>query len=120
MKINYTTKNKRLNVKIESDSIKEIFKELAKFQEIFDEPICQLCKSDNIQFIVRTIDGNDYYELKCKDCFGKLSFGQHKSGNTLFPKRKLESIKHDHGWHKWNSNEWNSNEENNNEENKNV
>ena len=100
MKIQYTTKNQRLNVQIESDSVKEVFKELAKFQEIFDEENCQLCKNDNLQFIVRTVEGNDYYELKCNDCFGKLSFGQHKTGNTLFPKRKVEDSKY--GWHKWN------------------
>jgi len=104
MKIQYTTKNKRLNVAIESGSVKEIFKELAKFQEIFDESSCKMCKSENLQFVVRTVDGNDYYELKCNDCFGKLSYGQHKTGNTLFPKRKIENAESVKGWHKWNGN----------------
>jgi hypothetical protein len=111
MKVKYTTKNKSLNVTIDSDSVKDVFKELAKFQEIFDEPICQLCKSDNLQFIVRTVEGNDYYELKCNDCFAKLSFGQHKTGNTLFPKRKVENSTN--GWHKWNGNGVNKNVSNN-------
>jgi hypothetical protein len=98
MKIKYTTKNQRLNVEINSDSVKEAFKELALFQEVFDEKYCQLCKNDDLQFVVRTVEGNDYYELKCKNCFAKLTFGQHKSGNTLFPKRKEGT----NGWFKWN------------------
>ena len=107
MKINYTTKNQRLNVEINTDSIKDAFKELAIFQEVFDETNCQLCKNDDLQFVVRTVDNNDYYELRCKSCFAKLAFGQHKSGGSLFPKRKLASgefDKENKGWHKWNGN----------------
>ena len=104
MKINYTTKNQRLNVDIEADSAKDAFKKLSEFQEIFDESNCGQCNNDNLQFIVRTVEGNDYYELKCKACGAKLAFGQHKSGGTLFPKRKLADGTYDRehqGWHKW-------------------
>jgi hypothetical protein len=103
MKINYQTKN-RLSVDIETDSAKDAFKKLAEFQEVFDESQCGLCKNNDLQFIVRTVDGNDYYELKCKACFAKLAYGQHKSGGSLFPKRKLAdgSFDREHkGWHKW-------------------
>lgn len=104
MKINYTTKNQRLNVEIDSDSVKETFKKLAEFQEVFDESHCQLCNHEDLQFVVRTVDGNDYHELKCKNCFAKLAFGQHKSGGSLFPKRKNSegSFDKEHqGWHQW-------------------
>ena len=104
MKINYTTKNNRLNVEIESESAKDAFKKLAEFQEVFAESQCGQCKSEDIQFIVRTVDGNDYYELKCRSCAAKLAFGQHKSGGTLFPKRKLPDGSYDSknkGWHQW-------------------
>ncbi len=106
MKINYQTKN-RLNVELEADSTKEVFKQLAEFQEVFDEANCGLCDNDDLQFVVRTIDGNDFYELKCKNCSGKLVYGQHKSGGSLFPKRKLADGSYDkenHGWHKWTPN----------------
>lgn len=97
MKVTYT--NKKLNVEIDENSAKDVFKRLAEFQEVFDETNCGLCGNENLQFVVRTVEGNDYYELKCKDCNGKLAYGQHKSGGSLFPKRK------DHyeskGWHKW-------------------
>jgi hypothetical protein len=104
MKIRYTTKNQRINVEIDSDSVKETFKKLAEFQEVFDEAICQLCNKDDLQFIVRTVDGNDYHELKCRNCFAKLAFGQHKVGGSLFPKRKNSDgsfDKENKGWHKW-------------------
>jgi hypothetical protein len=105
MKIKYTTKNKRLEAEIESDSVKETFKKLAEFQEVFDESSCGLCQNDDIRFIVRTVESNDYYELKCKNCFAKLAFGQHKSGGSLFPKRKNSdgTYSESKGWHKWNS-----------------
>ncbi|MBU0460717.1 MAG: hypothetical protein KKH52_01680 [Nanoarchaeota archaeon] len=104
MKINYTTKNQRLNVEINSDSVKDAFKELAIFQEVFDEDSCQLCHNEELQFVVRTVDRNDFYELKCKKCFAKLAYGQHKSGGSLFPKRKNSEGNYDNnqGWHKWN------------------
>ena len=104
MKINYTTTNQRINVEIESQNAKDAFKQLAEFQEVFDEQSCGMCQSQNIQFIVRTVDSNDYYELKCKQCTAKLAFGQHKAGGTLFPKRKKEDGSYDYqfkGWHKW-------------------
>jgi len=97
MKVNYT--NKKLNVEIDADSAKEAFKKLAEFQEVFDETSCGLCKGEEIQFVVRNVEGNDYYELKCRSCGGKLAFGQHKSGNSLFPKRKEHY--ETKGWHKW-------------------
>jgi len=96
MKIKYTSKNQRMNVEIDSDSVKDTFKKLAEFQEVFDESSCTLCNNDDLQFVVRTVDGNDFYELKCKKCSAKRAFGQHKSGGSLFPKN---------GWHKWNGNQ---------------
>ena len=105
MKIKYTTRNNRLTAEITSDSVKETFKKLSEFQEIFDEPCCGLCQNENLKFNVRTVEANDYYELKCSKCFAKLAFGQHKSGGSLFPKRKLADGSYDtqhQGWHKWN------------------
>ncbi len=106
MKVQYTSKNNRLNVEIQSESVKDTFKKLAEFQEVFDEQNCGICKNDNIQFIVRTVENNDYFELKCRSCNAKLAFGQHRSGGSLFPKRKLANGSYDYqtkGWFKWNS-----------------
>lgn len=102
MKVLYKA-NDKLQFEIEASGQKEVFKELAVIQEIFAEAKCGMCGSANIRFIVRNVEGNDYYELRCMDCGAILTFGQHKKGGTLFPKRKDDNgnyLPHN-GWHKW-------------------
>lgn len=103
MKVIYTTKSKQLQVEIEGTT-KDVFKQLAEFQEVFDERQCGVCQSEDIHFLVRTVEGNDFYELKCRKCGAKLAFGQNKIGGGLFPKRKLADGSYDKekkGWHTW-------------------
>lgn len=102
MKVKYSVNNK-LQFELEGSGQKEVFKELALIQEIFGEEFCGLCKSTNVKYIVRNVDGNDYYELRCADCGAILAFGQHKKGGTLFPKRKDDDGNYlpNKGWHKW-------------------
>jgi translation initiation factor 2 beta subunit (eIF-2beta)/eIF-5 len=103
MKISYKI-NDKLTVELDGSGQKEIFKELSLVQEIFSEGNCGLCDSTNLRFVVRNVDGNDYYELRCSDCGAILSFGQHKKGGTLFPRRKDDNGNYlpNKGWHKWN------------------
>jgi hypothetical protein len=102
MKVIYKA-NDKLTFELEASGQKEIFKELALIQEIFSEEKCGLCSSTNLKFIVRNVDGNDYYELRCADCGALLAFGQHKKGGTLFPKRKDDNGNYlpNKGWHKY-------------------
>lgn len=102
MKLNYRVSD-RLSFELEGEGQKEIFKELASIQEIFGEEACGLCKSHNLRYVVRNVDGNDYYELRCADCGAILAFGQHKKGGTLFPRRKDDDGKWlpNRGWHKY-------------------
>ena len=104
MKYIYTTANGRLTVEFEADEQKAAWKQLAIFQEVFTETKCGVCGSENLRFVTRTVDKNDFYELHCIDCGAKLAFGQHKTGGTLFPKRKDEDDKlmPNNGWFKWN------------------
>jgi hypothetical protein len=103
MKVKYKVNN-NLEFEVEGSGQKEVFKELAIIQEIFGEGSCGLCNKNNIKFIVRNVEGNDYYELRCSDCNGVLAFGQHKKGGTLFPKRRDENNNWlpNKGWYKWN------------------
>lgn len=103
MKVKYKVGDK-LEFELEGAGQKEIFKELALIQEIFAEEHCGLCNKSNLRFVVRSVDGNDYYELRCSDCGAILAFGQHKKGGTLFPKRKDDDGNYlpNKGWHKWN------------------
>ena len=102
MKLRYKV-GEKLEFELEGAGQKEIFKELTAIQEIFGEDACGVCGSKNIKFIVRNIENNDYFELRCSDCGAILAFGQHKKGGTLFPKRKDEDGHYlpNKGWHKW-------------------
>lgn len=103
MKVNYKTKDGRMNVDIEGDGQSAIFAGIGRFQEVFEESKCGKCKSDNIRYVVRVVDDNPYYELRCKDCGAKLAYGAHKKGGGLFPKRKDgDDWLPDNGWVKWN------------------
>ena len=103
MKVSYTTTNNRIQVEFEAPNEKEVFKVLNRIQEVFDESKCGNCGENDLMFCVRNVDDNDYFELKCRKCFHKLAFGQHKKGNTLFPKRFDDEGKFvgKNGWFKW-------------------
>lgn len=102
MKVLYKA-NDKMQFEVEGGGQKELFKEIAQIQEIFGEDKCGMCKKDNIKLSLRTIEDNDYFELKCVSCGATLSFGQHKKGGTLFPKRKDENNNYmpNNGWYKW-------------------
>lgn len=104
MKLKYTTNNGRISVELEADTQRELFAQIAKFQEVFEETNCGKCGDDNLKFVVRTVDDNEYFELRCSKCGAKLAFGSMKKGGGLFPKRKDgDSWLADNGWLKWNS-----------------
>lgn len=111
MKLRYTTANGKVSVEFDGESQKDLFSQIASFQEVFEETKCGKCGSENLQFIVRTVEENDYYELRCKDCGARLAFGVNKKGGGLFPKRKDKDGKWlpNGGWVKWNP-ETNTNE----------
>ena len=102
MKVTY--QEGKLSVELECDSQKELFTQLAQFQEVFSENKCGKCGSENLRFVVRENDGNEYYELRCLDCGAKLAFGVMKKGGGLFPRRKDSEGNWlpDRGWTKWN------------------
>ena len=102
MKAKYKVGDK-LEFELDGAGQKELFKEIANIQEIFAESKCGVCGSENIKFVVRVVDENEYYELRCMDCGAILSFGQHKKGGTLFPKRKNAENEYlpNNGWYKW-------------------
>ncbi len=104
MQVTYKTSDGRLQVEVEGQTQKEIFKGIAEFSEIFEAEACGLCEDTHTQFGLRTIDGNDYYERRCVKCHATLSYGQMKAGGGLFPKRKNDDGTWDtehRGWYRW-------------------
>lgn len=93
MKIKFNPTDK-IQVEFETESLKSAFKELNGIQEVLvSAGKCGACNNTDIRYVVRTVDDNDYYEARCGNsrCRAKLAFGQHKTGGTLFPKRKDEN-----------------------------
>jgi hypothetical protein len=103
MKVRYKALAGKLEFEVEGSTEKELFKSIAKLEEVFRGEPCGLCKKNNIRLQVRTVEDNDFFELKCEDCNATLSFGQHKKGGSLFPKRKDKDDKWlpNKGWSKW-------------------
>lgn len=94
-----------LVISVEAEEQKKLFKEIAVAQEVFGENRCNKCQSTDLRFVVRTVDGNDFYELHCrnKECKARFSFGSHRQNETLFPKKKDQDGNWiaNNGWLRW-------------------
>lgn len=104
MEAQYKTRDGRLIFKVDAENQKEIFKQIAVTQEVFEaETECGCCHSKEIRFRVRTVDKHDFYEVACGGCGARFEFGQHKNGRSLFPKRRAEdgTALPNRGWAKW-------------------
>ena len=104
MEAQYKTWDGRLIFKVDAENQKEIFKQIAVTQEVFEaETECGCCHSKEIRFRVRTVDKHDFYEVACGACGARFEFGQHKNGRSLFPKRRAEdgTLLPNRGWAKW-------------------
>lgn len=104
MKASYQTRNGQVTFELEGQDIKDVFRQLAKVQEVFDaEAQCGMCESKDIRFLARKVEDFDFYELDCQKCHAHFSFGQAKKGGALFPKRRDENgapLPHD-GWSRY-------------------
>lgn len=112
MEVTYVSADGKLSVKVEGKTQKEIFEQIAQFQEVFENTECVVGKksSNKVRFVVREDqEKNKYYELYCVDSDPdlrgrRLSFGSHKVGGSLFPQRKDKegNYKLNSGWTKFN------------------
>ena len=78
---------------VEAEQEDELFKQIARIQEIFQHQACGACGSTNIKF-VRRLDSsdNDWLEITCQDCRAKLIFGRTKKGGLIFPKIRWDQL----------------------------
>ena len=78
---------------IEGDQEDEVFKQIARVQEIFQHKGCGACQSRDIKFICRLDSSdNDWLEVGCKTCRAKLVCGRTKKGGLIFPKIKWDQL----------------------------
>jgi hypothetical protein len=98
LEANYKSIDNRITVKITGNDTKDLFEQIAKFDEIFCNNLtCKNCNKGETRLNVRNVESNNYYERVCNGCGFTFSFGQHKKGGTLFPKYD----KGKGGWSKW-------------------
>lgn len=95
-----------VTIGVEADKMTDAFKDLSSLEEVFGISCCGKCGCEDLTHVVRKdTEENEYYELRCtnRDCRAKLSFGVHKKGGGIFPKRKDKDDKWlpDGGWMKW-------------------
>lgn len=89
-------KGSHLVFDLAAENCKELFALVAEVQEIFEaDTSCGQCGAAELRYRVRTVDGNDFYELLCSSCQATLALGQTKDGKRLFPKRDKSKTR---GW----------------------
>ena len=91
-------------IEVAADDVRSAVKSMAELQEFFGQTECGKCHAKQLlAFHRQDKDGNDYYSLSCAACGAKLDFGQHRTGGTLFVRRKDREGNWlpDNGWLVW-------------------
>jgi hypothetical protein len=115
MKLTYTTRDGRMQVEFEAKTQRDLFEQIASFQEIFEQNTCSakrngnIVRSDSTRFVVReSKEGDRFYEKVCDDWDAglagyKKSYGCLKKGDGLFPKEMPEKdrVPGLNGWYKF-------------------
>lgn len=82
-----------LTLVAEGTTPESIFRELATLQAVFEDASCRKCNKTNLQYVVRKVEDDEFFELRCKDCGAKLTFGVSKADKQLYPKRYMTDSK---------------------------
>lgn len=76
-----------LSFEVEAEQEDELFKQIARTQEIFQQQDCGKCHSKDVKFVSRMdSSSNEWLEVTCQSCRAKLVFGRTKKGGLVFPK----------------------------------
>lgn len=88
--------NDKLSISIESEQEVELFKRIARVQEVYDHSKCGKCQGTDTKFVCRKDkDENDWLEIVCQNnkCRAKLVFGQVKGkSGEIFPKVRWNNL----------------------------
>lgn len=82
-----------LSFQVEAETEDELFKQIARVQEVFQHESCGKCHSPNVKFVCRHDSSeNDWLEVVCKDCRAKVIFGRTKKGGQIYPKIRWDQL----------------------------
>lgn len=86
MNISYKI-NDKVTLHAEGDLVQDIIKQISACEDVFEDTVCGACGSDDIRFVHRVVDENEFFERKCMKCFAKITFGTSKKDKKLYPRR---------------------------------
>jgi hypothetical protein len=92
-----TIKIRNLEIEVEGETQKDLFREIASATEVFGEAKCGACGCERITPHWRTVTQGkkvyEYPEYHCRnpECRARLSLGSSMEGGSLFPQRKLDA-----------------------------
>jgi len=96
MKVKYNVSDK-IQIEFEAQSEAKVFEMLASLEDTFSAKPCKIEGSmGDEHFVVRSVEGNSYFEQECSVKVGKfvrrakLVYGQNKEGGSLFPKWTMD------------------------------
>ena len=76
-----------LTFQVDAETEEELFKQVARVQEVFQHQSCGKCSSPNVKFVCRHDSSeNDWLEVFCKDGRAKVIFGRTKKGGQIYPR----------------------------------
>ena len=82
-----------LTFQVDAETEEELFKQVARVQEVFQHQSCGNCSSPFVKFVCRHDSSeNDWLEVVCKDCRAKVIFGRTKKGGQIYPKIRWDQL----------------------------
>lgn len=89
-------------VEFDFSTMTELWEKAAAYDELSKYGHCDVKgeETDDVRFSVREHEGNKYYELRSNESRAQMAFGQHKKGETLFPKKQEDGST----WFVWGGN----------------
>lgn len=91
-----TVRMANIDIEVEAETQRDLFREVARAVEIFGESKCGLCGCEAIVPVWRNVQNGkkafEYAEMRCTNaaCRATLSYGMAMEGGGMFPKRKLD------------------------------
>lgn len=87
--------NNNLSFEVTADTEPELFKQIARVQEVMAVKCCGKCKSDDIKFVVRAASKKSkWMEVVCQDfnCRAKLVYSSTEDGSMVYPKIRWDNL----------------------------